>query len=66
MRHQVNEKRTRSTLRIELNQTCNVGSPDTVRNSAPTSHDYFNRRPRMNIQVKAGASAEMQRKDLRQ
>jgi hypothetical protein len=31
MRHQVKEKRTGSMLRIELNQTCNVGSPQSRR-----------------------------------
>jgi hypothetical protein len=37
MRHQVKEKRTGSMPRIELNQTCNVGSPDGERSRAQPS-----------------------------
>ena len=37
MRHQVKEKRTRSMLHIELNQTCNVGSPDSERSGGQLS-----------------------------
>jgi hypothetical protein len=37
MRHQVKEKRTGSTLHMELNQTCNVGSPDSERSRAEPS-----------------------------
>jgi hypothetical protein len=37
MRHQVKEKRTGSMLRIELNQTCNVGSADGERSRAAPS-----------------------------
>ena len=37
MRHQVKEKRTGSMLRIELNQTCNVGSPVSERSHAEPS-----------------------------
>jgi hypothetical protein len=37
MRHQVEEKGNSSMLRIELNQTCNVGSPDSERSRAEPS-----------------------------
>jgi hypothetical protein len=37
MRHQVKEKRTGSMLRIEVNQTCNVGSPDNEQSRAEPS-----------------------------
>jgi hypothetical protein len=37
MRHQVKEKQTGSMLRIELNQTCNVGTPDSGRSRADLS-----------------------------
>ena len=34
MRHRLKEKRTRSTLRIELNRTCSVGPPKGERSRA--------------------------------
>jgi hypothetical protein len=37
MRHQVKEKGTGSTLHIELNQTRDVGSPDSERSRAQPS-----------------------------
>jgi hypothetical protein len=37
MRHQVKDKRNSSMLHIELNQTCNVGSPDSEQSRAQPS-----------------------------
>jgi hypothetical protein len=37
MRHQIKEKRTRSMLRIELNRTCRLGSPDGERSRTDLS-----------------------------
>jgi hypothetical protein len=37
MRHQIKEKRTRLMLRIELNRTCRLGSPDGERSRTDLS-----------------------------
>jgi hypothetical protein len=37
MRHQIKKKRTRSMLRIELNRTCRLGSPDGERSRTDLS-----------------------------